>query len=70
MSVTIKLAGWIRLPGHLWQLVVEADSEDTAWCLLREHVDRIGAKLIDRCVVAFGIDSRDRRRIIKQPRKF
>jgi hypothetical protein len=38
MTVAIKFAGWVRLPGRLWERVVEAESEDAAWGLLRRHV--------------------------------
>src|SRR5579875_3569107 len=47
MPPTALFTGWIRLPGQLWQAVVTASTEDEAWCLLRQHVDRLDAKMID-----------------------
>lgn len=62
--------GWIRLPGQLWQSVVTAADEDDAWRLLRQHVDQLGAKMIDTFVGPASVDPRGRRRPATQGRLF
>ncbi len=62
MPPTALFTGWIRLPGQLWQAVVTASTEDEAWCLLRQHVDRLDAKMIDTFIGPADVDPRDRRR--------
>ncbi|MHB1424604.1 MAG: hypothetical protein ACYC3I_15660 [Gemmataceae bacterium] len=61
MTPTLAFVGWIRLPGQLWQPVVSAETEDEAWRLLRQHVDRLNAKMIDSYIGPADVDPRGRR---------
>ena len=63
-------AGWVRLPGHQWEPVVSAADEDTAWHLLRRHVERLHAKMIDSFVGPANVDPRGRHRPGTQGRLF
>ena len=50
----MTFSGWTRLPGQTWQAVVTGADEDTAWRLLRQHVEHLDAKLIDLYVGPAG----------------
>jgi hypothetical protein len=62
MPPTPMFTGWIRLPGQLWEPVVTASTEDEAWRRLRQHVDRLDAKIIDTYIGPSDVDPRGRRR--------
>jgi hypothetical protein len=61
--------GWTRLPGQSWQAVVTGSDEDTAWRLLRQHVEQLGARFVDTYVGPADADPRSRRLPASQSRE-
>jgi hypothetical protein len=60
--VNNTVTGWLRLPGGKWQAVVTVADQDTAWGLLRQHIEQLDAKVIDTYVGSAGADPNHRQR--------
>lgn len=60
--MTTTFTGWLRLPGQDWQPIVTAETEDEAFRLLHDHIDRLAPPRVDAYYGPSSIDLRQWRR--------